>query len=212
MARFGGLQMYRPTFAAILLSGTLLAGGAWAQTAAPAPAAPAATQAGGKFVASQGKEEFRASKFLGVDVYGSEGEKIGDISEVLIDTQGNAKSVVIGVGGFLGIGKKNVALPWSTITWSNDPPPSKSASTTDRPPATGSTGAGTGASGTPMTAGAGAGGAAPRPAATSTRSPAEQAAYNGYPDHAKVQLSKAELESAPEFKYVSDTASGSTAK
>ena len=115
--------MYRPTFAAILLSTSLLAGGAWAQSAAPAD-----TATSGKFVTAQGATEFKASKFVGIDVYGTEGEKIGDISEVLLDAGGNAKAVVVGVGGFLGIGQKNVAIPWSSVTWVNEPPASRSAS------------------------------------------------------------------------------------
>jgi len=60
-----------------------------------------------KFLTEQGNSEFRASKFVGLDVYGSDNQKIGDISEILIDGSGTAKAAVIGVGGFLGIGKHN---------------------------------------------------------------------------------------------------------
>ena len=205
--------MHHPKLAAILLSTSLLAGGAaFAQTSDTAPAptattptatAPAATT--GKFVTAQGASEFKASKFVGIDVYGSENEKIGDISEILLDAQGNAKAVVIGVGGFLGIGQKNVAVPWSSVTWSNDPAPSKTAST-ERPAATGSTATGGTGSGTM------GGGAARPPVSTPARSPAEQAAYNGYPDHAMVKLTKAELNDAPAFKYAADSASSTGSK
>lgn len=182
--------MYRPMLATILVSTGLLAGSAWAQTTPP-------TAAGGAFVTAQQTGEFRASKFVGVDIYGSEGEKIGDISEILLDGQGNAKAVVIGVGGFLGMGQKNVAVPWSAVTWSNEPAASRSAAA-DRPAAAGG-------STRPSTPGGTAGGAPPAPAPT--RSPAEQAAYNGYPDHGKVTLTKTQLQEAPDFKYVSDAPS-----
>lgn len=184
--------MYKPTLAAIVLSTTLVAGIATAQTTAPVPV-PAST---GSFVSKQGMSEFKASKFVGVDVYGSEGEKIGDITEILLDQQGAAKAVVIGVGGFLGMGQKTVALPWSALTWSNEPMAPKTAAA-DRPPTTGSTRPPQ----SPM-------GATP-PTAAPTRSPAEQAAYNGYPDHAKVSLTKAQLQEAPDFKYVADSSTPS---
>lgn len=183
--------MHRPTLAAIFLSTSLLAGSAWAQ------ATPTAPSANVDFVTTQSRGEFKASKFVGIDVYGNEGEKIGDVSEILLDGQGSAKAVVIGVGGFLGIGQKNVAVPWSAVTWSNEPAQNRT-SAADRPTTTGSTG-----TSAPATTGA-------APAATPSRTPGEQAAFNGYPDHAKVALSKAQLQSAPAFKYVADTANGTT--
>lgn len=216
--------MLKTTAAALLMSTCLVGGSVLAQTTtAPAPAAPpstsapattapatpstttsAAPAAGAKFVTDQGKDQFRASKFVGLDVYGADSEKIGDINEILIDAKGDAQAVVIGVGGFLGIGQKNVAVAWDSLTWSNDKPPSKSAATTtgSGTMTTGST-APTRTTATPSTAGAPASTTASAP----TRSPAEQAAYNGYPDHAMVKLTKAELQDAPAFKYVSDTSS-----
>jgi sporulation protein YlmC with PRC-barrel domain len=181
--------MLKTTVTAILLSGSLLASAASAQTAAPAAS---------NFVTMQETSQFRASKFVGLDVYGSENEKIGDISEILVDANGNAKAVVVGVGGFLGIGTKNVALPWSAFTWVNEPMRATTAATDARPATTSSTG-------NPPAMGGSA--ANPAPATTPARSPAEQAAYNGYPDHAKVSATKAQLNEAPEFKYVSDTTS-----
>lgn len=204
--------MLTRTAAALLLSTTMLTGAALAQTTAPASptmppstAAPSAMPASGKFMTDQATTEFRASKFVGIDVYGTDNEKIGDISEVLIDGQGNAKAIVIGVGGFLGIGQKNVAVPWSSVTWSVERPPARAAAA----PATGTAtpGATTPMTGAPMTGGTPAATAPAAPA----RSPAEQAAYNGYPDHAKVTLTKAELQEAPAFKYYSETHASSGA-
>jgi sporulation protein YlmC with PRC-barrel domain len=54
--------------------------------------------------------QWRASKMEGLDVYNNNNEKIGDISEMLVDESGKIQAVVVGVGGFLGIGEKNVAI------------------------------------------------------------------------------------------------------
>jgi hypothetical protein len=41
--------------------------------------------------------------------------KIGDIDDVLIDKSGKITALIVGVGGFLGIGEKDVALPFSAV-------------------------------------------------------------------------------------------------
>ena len=50
---------------------------------------------------------------IGLNVYNPNKERIGDISEILLDNNGNAEAAVLGVGGFLGIGTKDVAVPLS---------------------------------------------------------------------------------------------------
>ena len=64
------------------------------------------------------KSSWRMSKLMGLDVYNEAKEKIGDINEVLIDNTGNVKSVIVGVGGFLGVGDRNVAVPIGQIKFS----------------------------------------------------------------------------------------------
>ena len=80
----------------------------------PAPsssaATPAATSSTAKFVNSQRSDQFLASKFKGTDVIGSDDQKIGDVSDILFDKDGKIEAYVVGVGGFLGIGAKDVAL------------------------------------------------------------------------------------------------------
>jgi sporulation protein YlmC with PRC-barrel domain len=71
-------------------------------------AAPAATSA--KFVNSQRQDQYLASKFKGTDVIGTDDKKIGDVSDILFDKDGKIEAYVVGVGGFLGIGSKDVAL------------------------------------------------------------------------------------------------------
>lgn len=190
------------TTAIALLTATFLSSAALAQTGAP-PASNTAASAGamnGQFVTEQATTEFRASKFVGLNVYGADNVKIGAINEILIDATGSAKAVVIGVGGFLGIGEKNVAVPFASLEWANAPEPARVASGAP------------GASGAAPAAGAGTI-AAPTVTGSTTpaRSPAETAAYNGYPDHAVLRMTKADLQNAPDFKYYAQTQSNATA-
>ena len=53
-------------------------------------------------------------------MYTPNNKKIGDINEILLDKTGNVEAVVIGVGGFLGIGAKEVALPFKSLEWKMD--------------------------------------------------------------------------------------------
>ena len=99
------------------LSG-LMMGAAAAQSTPPAdtmtapsatPAAPATT-GDAKFINSQAADQWLSSSFIGMDVIGPDEAKIGDIVDILFDKSGNVVGYVVGVGGFLGIGQKNVAL------------------------------------------------------------------------------------------------------
>jgi sporulation protein YlmC with PRC-barrel domain len=102
----------------------LMIGAAAAQSAPPAAApAPAAKStemtapAGAmKFVNSQRSDQYLASSFKGTDVMGADDQKIGDVSDILFDKDGKIEAYVVGVGGFLGIGAKDVALAPSAFT------------------------------------------------------------------------------------------------
>jgi sporulation protein YlmC with PRC-barrel domain len=80
------------------------------EMSSPAPSSAAADKSSAKFVNSQRSDQFLASKFKGTDVVGNDNEKIGDISDILFDKSGKIEAYVLGVGGFLGIGAKDVAL------------------------------------------------------------------------------------------------------
>jgi hypothetical protein len=67
-------------------------------------------KAAAKFVTTQSADQWLASKFKGTDVIGSNNEKIGDVSDILFDRNGRVMAYIVGVGGFLGIGQKDVAL------------------------------------------------------------------------------------------------------
>ncbi|CAN5342048.1 hypothetical protein BH10PSE9_BH10PSE9_00270 [soil metagenome] len=64
-----------------------------------------------------------ASKLIGQTVYSSDAadaQTVGAISDLIVGTDGEIKSAIIGVGGFLGMGQKDVAVDFSTIKWSVD--------------------------------------------------------------------------------------------
>jgi sporulation protein YlmC with PRC-barrel domain len=135
--------------------------------------------------------EWRASKLAGVDVYNDANEKIGDINDVILDRSGKVANVILGVGGFLGLGEHNVAVAFDKLTWVDQPVTSTTASTTSAPanaPATNSAPDGT----TRTTTGA---------ATTTTTTTATSASERWYPDHAVYKATKDELKAMPEFKY-----------
>jgi sporulation protein YlmC with PRC-barrel domain len=135
--------------------------------------------------------EWRASKLAGVDVYNEANEKIGDINDVILDRSGKVANVILGVGGFLGLGEHNVAVAFDKLTWVDQPVTSTTASTTSAPanaPATTSVPDGT----TRTTTGA---------ATTTTTTTTTSASERWYPDHAVYKATKDEPNATPEFKY-----------
>ena len=80
------------------------------------------------------KGQWQASKLIHMNVYNAQNEKIGDIKELMLDKNGKVNTVAIGVGGFLGMGERDVAVKFDQLKWSNDPPKSASsaAGTTTR--------------------------------------------------------------------------------
>jgi sporulation protein YlmC with PRC-barrel domain len=55
------------------------------------------------------------TNFYKQNVYDPSDNKIGDVDDVLIDKEGRVTAMIIGVGGFLGMGEKNVAVPFSSV-------------------------------------------------------------------------------------------------
>jgi len=73
------------------------------------------------FVQSQHATDWRGSKLIGAIVYGPDNASIGSINEVLIGNDGQVRAVVIGVGGFLGVGEKNVGMPLDALNITRKP-------------------------------------------------------------------------------------------
>jgi sporulation protein YlmC with PRC-barrel domain len=172
--------------AAVMLTTALLSGTASAQTGKAAPDSAAAAHKEG---------EWRASKLVGVNVYNDSNEKIGDINDVILDKSGKVENVVLGVGGFLGMGEHYVAVAYDKLKWSNEPPRSTAASTatsvTNRPATNVDSNARTAADGTDRTTGS----------ASAPSTGNRKADGYWYPDHAVYNATKDQLKAMPQFKY-----------
>jgi sporulation protein YlmC with PRC-barrel domain len=168
-----------------IAASALMATVAFAETPATIAANRAEIAAAG--MSFQG--DWRTSKMIGLKIYNDNGNSIGSIDDLLTDKDGNIKAVVIGVGGFLGVGEHLVAVPFDKIKFVKEPVSATSVSSTPsdataRPMSSTTTGAST--TSTVPTGSA--------PAMTANRNP-------WYPDHAVFNATKDELKAMPEFKY-----------
>ncbi len=81
------------------------------------PALAQAQDAATPFLTEQAAGEWRMNNYIGQPVTNASGEKVGYISDVLFDRSGRVTTIVLGVGGFLSVGAKQVALPYQAITY-----------------------------------------------------------------------------------------------
>jgi sporulation protein YlmC with PRC-barrel domain len=128
---------------------------------------------------------WRASKLVGVDVYNEANEKIGDIDETILDKSGKVTNVIIGVGGFLGIGEHYVAVAFDKLKWVDEPVRSTVAVTNAPGSAVRNTD----------------GTAATTTGAANTTAKTRSTSDNWYPDHAVYNATKDQLQAMPQFKY-----------
>lgn len=171
--------------AAALVGTALIGGAAFAQTATPTAPAPGASSSA-TTIQQNLKGNWRTSKLMGLSVYNDSNEKLGDISEVLVDNSGKINAVIIGVGGFLGVGQHDIAVSFDKLKWVNEPIRSASA---DRTPAT----PGMSPSSTTTTGAAGT--------SSSGMAASSAAKDNWYPDHAVMSGTKEQMKAMPAFKY-----------
>ncbi len=175
---------------AALLSAAVIGGSAYAQTSpSTAPAAPAATADKSAAQKMNLKGSWRASKLMGLDVYNDANEKLGDINELVVDKDGKISAVVIGVGGFLGMGEHDIAISIDKLKFVETPVRTSSSApaTTERRETT-----------------TGAAPAAPAGSATTTTTTTTRAttsANDWVPDHAVMSATKDQLKAMPQFKY-----------
>ncbi|WP_457093928.1 PRC-barrel domain-containing protein [Microvirga sp. P5_D2] len=148
----------------------------------------------GQFMTQMKADQVLASDLIGTRVVSTNNESIGDINDVIVDRNGQVMAAVVGVGGFLGIGEKNVAVPFNSLEFANaqqaDAMDSNKSVTT-----TGSTAAGTTA--------------APGTAGTSTTKTTSSASANE-PDRVVLRMTKAELQAAPAFDKDGDDKNATT--
>lgn len=67
------------------------------------------------FLDSVPENGMQASKLIGSEVQTTGDEEVGSVSELIIDKDGQVMAIVVGVGGFLGMGEKAVAIGWDDI-------------------------------------------------------------------------------------------------
>jgi sporulation protein YlmC with PRC-barrel domain len=174
-------------FAVALLSTALVSSAAYSQTAQPADrAAPAATTSPASSEKMMLKGKWRASKLMGLDVYNEANEKLGDVNELILDKDGKVSAVVIGVGGFLGMGEHDIAVTMDKLKFIEEPVRTSSTApaTTTRETTTGTS-------------------TAPANTTTTTKTTtARTANANDWtPDHAVMSGNKEQLKALPQFKY-----------
>jgi hypothetical protein len=108
--------------ALLMASALVLAAPAFADTA---PTKAGAADNSAQYYTATETTDFRASELIGSRVYATEAavdannavdkvgddwDDIGEVNNLIVSRDGSVKAVVIGVGGFLGLGEKNVAL------------------------------------------------------------------------------------------------------
>lgn len=107
-------------------------------SSAAAPAAPAATDtpaataaadgvaepmtsdamSTSEFAATVGADQYLSQSIIGSGVYGgpaADAESVGSINDLVLSSEGQVAAAVVGVGGFLGIGEKNVGVPFAEL-------------------------------------------------------------------------------------------------
>jgi hypothetical protein len=120
---------------------------------------------------------WRGSKLSGVNVYNNNGDKVGDISDIILDQTGKVAGVVLGVGGFLGMGEHYVAVNYDQLKWSNEPVRSGNTASNENRTRETTTGAN-----------------------TDNRQTSNNR-NDWYPDHAVLNATKDQLKAMPEFKW-----------
>ena len=132
------------------------------------------------------KGNWRASKLMGLDVYNEANEKLGDINELILDKNGKVNAVVIGVGGFLGMGEHDIAVTMDKLKFVEEPVRTSSTApaTTTRETTTGDRH-----------------GASEHHRDTTTTTARSANANDWTPDHAVMSGNKEQLKAMPQFKY-----------
>lgn len=229
--------MKKLTLSALVLSAAIPAA-ALAQTSATTPAAateaPAATnqnkatggmsdqkpmemasdqsaETAGPFITVPETGAWRVTDLEGKAVYGAENESIGQINDVLVSQDGSINAVIIGVGGFLGIGEKNVAVDMSALQLGPgaDQQQADAASAAVSSETTASTAAGNTTSAPAATTPAPGGTTVPpaqAPVAGETASADDiKIGEDGLPERIVLNVTRQQLEDAPAFEGVEAT-------
>jgi sporulation protein YlmC with PRC-barrel domain len=64
--------------------------------------------------------EMRASKLIGTNVVNSANESVCEVNDIMLSKDGQVAAVIVGVGGFLGMGERNVAVDFKSLQTRQD--------------------------------------------------------------------------------------------
>src|SRR5690606_27235386 len=92
------------------------------------PTDPAATEAPAQELVTAAETGINSDGWLATEIIGStlytsaaeDAESIGDVNDFVLDGNGSVAAVIVGVGGFLGIGQKDVAISWNDLQLTMD--------------------------------------------------------------------------------------------
>jgi hypothetical protein len=148
----------------------------------------------------------------GCGIYGPDDKRVGKITDVLLSHDGKAQYVIVGIGGFLGIGEKDVAVSFDQVVFTDEPlkaPPNTAGGTAatgaGAPATTATVGVATttalGTTGTPATPVASPGLASATGTGTDMNGGGGMPRSTAYPDHGRISLTVDQLKNAPEFHF-----------
>ncbi|WP_454018136.1 PRC-barrel domain-containing protein [Azospirillum sp. Marseille-Q6669] len=107
-----------------LMTGTAMAQTTSPTTGSPTTGAPTATEMNKSGSATTGSASgltggtlASAENMMGKNVYGTDNEKVGEVEDIILDSNGQARQLVISSGGFLGIGEKQIAVDIGNANW-----------------------------------------------------------------------------------------------
>jgi sporulation protein YlmC with PRC-barrel domain len=149
----------------------------------------------GQFMTGMQGNQMLASKLIGTTVVSANNESIGDVNDVVLDSNGQVMAVVIGVGGFLGIGEKDVAVPYGSLQFASR----EQMNAMNNQKSGGSTSSGTTANSDSNV--------------NATGSTGSTMGGNGGPDRIVLSMTKDQLKAAPSFRTSaqgSDNSAGGT--
>jgi len=165
----------------------------------------------GQFMTKMETSQMMASDLIGTRVVSANNESIGDINDVIVDRNGQVMAAVVGVGGFLGIGEKDVAVPFKSLEFANSQQAQAMDSSNSGNAAGGNvaTTGSTGTTGNTATTGSGAAGST-NMAANNNAGASGNNASNNQPERVVLRMTKAELQAAPAFNSDASNTGGTT--
>ena len=152
----------------------------------------------GQFMTKMEANQMMASDLIGTRVVSSNNESIGDINDVIVDRNGQIMAAVVGVGGFLGIGEKDVAVPFKSLEFMTG----QQAQAMDSSNSGGNNNsnvATTGSTTMGNTATSGSGTAGSSNMAANNTSSGNASSNQNQPERVVLRMTKAELQAAPAF-------------